>query len=212
MEQVFSNYDILYNILKHLDIFNLNAISNVSKLFNTVNNDIYHTKLKQTIIHPSNLIFKTYITSIQPVIDLINLYNNENFNMLISDNDLYDLMTKINNFLKSFLNTSLWISLVNDFLLMENVFCHLANIEIFLKYLIEYKLNTINIDLNDELDDNFDRIKKYCYVEYPDFYKVEDLKLLCRFKKIKKYYSLRRLYLIKALKRPENEIYYLQND
>ena len=214
MDQVFSNYDILYIILNNLEIFNLNAISNVSKLFNKINNDIYHTKLKQTIIKPSNLMFKNYITNIQPIINLINIHNNENYYLLISDNDLYNLMTTMNDFLKSILNTSLWIALVNDFTLMENIFCHLANIDIFFKYIKEYNLNNFDTSLYDELNFNFNRIKKYLYVENSNFYKVDDLKLLCRFKNIKHYYKLKRLYLIKALTRPQNEIYFLnyQND
>lgn len=209
MEKVLSNYDTLYEILNNLDIFNLNAISCVSRLFNKISNDIYYIKFKQTIIQPSNLMFKNYIISIQPIINLITIYNNENYYMLISDNDLFNLMTNMNNFLKSILNTYLWIALVNDFILMENIFCHLANINIFFEYLKEYNLNTFNTDLDNELIANFNRIKKYLYIENSNFYKVDDLKLLCRFKNIKKYYKLKRFYLIKALTRPKNELYFI---
>ena len=82
MEEVFTNYDILWNILKHLDIFNLNAIASVSKLFNQLNVDIYAKRLKSTIIEPTQEAFSNYIKSIQPTINLINLNNNHDYNLI----------------------------------------------------------------------------------------------------------------------------------
>ena len=207
MEEVFTNYDILWNILKHLDIFNLNAIASVSKLFNQLNVDMYTLRLKSTIIEPAQELFSNYITSIQPTINLINLNNNNHNYNLITDDDLYDFMTKLNNFLSTILDSNLWIALVNNFILMENIFCHLSNIVVLFKYL---KFNTFDKELDCKMNANFKKIRKYLYVENPEFYTVEDLKLLCRFKNIKKNYKLKRSYLIKALKRPKDELYFFE--
>lgn len=211
MDFVFTNYDILSKILENVDIFTLNAIASVSKLFNKINVDMYNKKLKSTIIEPANINFKNYIISIQPTIDLINLHNANNYHILISDEDLYSLMIYMNNLLESFLKTTLWIALVNDFMLMENLFCHLANIEIFLQYVRKYNLNNVNKELEQKLIKNLQSIKQYLYIENFDFYTVEDLKILCKFKNIKKYYKLKRIHLTKALTRPKNELYYLND-
>lgn len=213
MEVVFTNYDILYNILTKLDIFTLNAIASVSKLFYKINDNVYDIQLKSNIIQPANIIFNNYKLLIQPTIDLININNNnivDNFYRLISDDDFRILSNNINNLLESFLNTTLWIALVNDYVLMENIFYHLANIDIFLKYIKDCKFYNIDEYLDNLLTKNLKKIKQYLYVENFFFYDVKSLKILCKFKNIKNYYKLKRFYLVKALTRPKNEVYYLE--
>jgi len=67
-----------------------------------------------------------------------------------------------------------------------------------------------NKDLYYRLQSIFDIMDDYMYVEYPDSYLNIELHRMARFKQIKQQYKMKRSRLIKALKRPNDEVYYFQ--
>lgn len=201
MEEVFTNYDILFYILDKIDIYSINSLSSVSKLFNQINNDIYHDKLYNNIIEPTRICFENYQIILSRIIISYN----------ISNSDLLEIMLSLLSFLKHFFVNNYWIALVNDFELMEEVFIHLVCINNWFIKLKSFNNNTFDNDLYETIYIYIEKLKKYLYVENTDEYTVNHLKAMAKFKNIKLYYKMTRPKLIKVLTRPVNERYYINS-
>lgn len=204
MDIVFSNYDICSIIWKYLDAPTINSLSHLSKLFNELNKTFYQKRLKDDYIDPANKIYETYIDGS----NLLVFYMEAD---LITCHMIRDSMRNVTSLIRKFFINDLWIALVNDLELMENLFYHVSFLNrsynyykstMFFRFLFEEKI------YKDVLD-AFDDIKQFLYIEYPNKFNVIELKQLARFKNVRKVNKRNRSQLIHSLRRPQNERYNL---
>lgn len=204
MDIVFGNYDICSIIWKYLDAPTINSLSHLSKLFNELNKTFYQKKLKDDYIDPANKIYETYIDGS----NLLVFYMEAD---LVTYNMIRDSMRNVTSFIRKFFMNDLWIALVNDLDLMENLFYHVSFLNrsynyykstMFFRFLFEEKIYT-------DVLDAFDDIKQFLYIEYPNKFNVIELKQLARFKNVRKVNKRNRSQLIHSLRRPQNERYNL---
>lgn len=202
-DSIFSNYDLCSLIWSNLDLPTIGALSCLSKTTYRIYTDTYHIRLQKDFIIPANELFITYFSVTKPL--LITTYDR------VTNETITQIMLNIITLLDPFVNNQLWIALVNDLELMEDMFYSIAYIEQSLKYSKHTNLyDVFHTDLYNKVKVYFDKINQYLYVEYPSQLNVNELKVLAAFKHIKKYYKKNRSQLIYSLKRPPNELYFLQ--
>lgn len=197
-----SNYDLCLLIWSNLDLPTIGALACLSKTTYRIYKDTYRVRLNNEFIIPANKLFNTYFSITKPL--LMTTYDR------VSNDVITQIMQNVCLLLDPFVNNQLWIALVNDLELMEDVFYSIAYIEKSLKYSYQTNLYTVfHTDLYTKVKEYFDKIDKYFYVEYPSKFNVTDLKVLANFKKVRKCYKKNRSQLIYSLKRPTNESYFL---
>ena len=204
MDIVFSNYDICCIIWDNLDAPTINSLAHLSKLFKKLNNTFYKKKLKDDYIDPVNEIYNNYMYDTNILI----FYMETD---LITFNMIRDSMINVTSLINQFFIDNLWISLVNDLELMQNIFYHLCFLNrsynyykstMFFRFLFEEQI------YKDVLN-AFDDIKQFLYIEYPNSFNVTELRQLARFKNVRKVNKRNRSQLIHSLRRPNDEIYIL---
>lgn len=207
--------DIMNIIFDYLDFATLSVIAPVNKQFYNLSKERYQSKIETEVLNPAKTMINDYINLVSPVI--IQFY--------IQD-DIYDIFDSLRacervlcdteSFLKQFTTDNYWILLVKDLELMEQFFVTMSRGNVMLT---RYR-SAISIYNFDRLDDintlygkiqsYFDILDNYLYVEYPEKYSLYDLRIMARFKKIPKYYNMKTIKLKRALRRPQDEVYYLQ--
>ena len=125
-DSVFSNYDLCSLIWSNLDLPTIGALSCLSKTTYRIYKDTYHTRLQNDFIIPANKLFITYFSVIKPL--LVTTYDR------VTNDTITQIMLNIITLLDPFVNNQLWIALVNDLELMEDMFYSIAYIEQSLKY------------------------------------------------------------------------------
>ena len=182
----------------------INSLAHLSKLFNQLNNTFYKKKLKDDYIDPVNEIYNNYMYDTNILI----FYMETD---LITFNMIRDSMINVTSLINQFFIDNLWISLVNDLELMQNIFYHLCFLNrsynyykstMFFRFLFEEQI------YKDVLN-AFDDIKQFLYIEYPNSFNVTELRQLARFKNVRKVNKRNRSQLIHSLRRPNDEIYIL---
>ena len=206
IEKVFNSEDIIEYIMNKMDYYDISSIGLINKLFNKVSKRIYDIKIKIQLYYPFAIEYNYYnILLIHTRDNPITIYNYQYY------------VSTFYDFIEIILETY-WVVLIKDLNKMEHIFESLIYYNNMFN-IYTYRLQGYHIDINIEqikLKNKIDKINKqiikYLYVENPDKYNVNELKSMAKFKKIKKYYRLRRSHLVKKLSRPENEIYYLEDN
>ena len=206
IEKVFNCEDIIEYIMNKMEYYDISNIGLINKLFNKVSKRIYDIKIRIQLYDPFANEYNYYTTLLIHTRDNpITIYNYQYYVTIF-----YDFIERIVE--------TYWVVLIKDLNKMEHIF------ESLIYYnntydIYTYRLQGYHIDINIEqkklknrMDKTNKKIFKYLYVENPDKYNVSELKSMAKFKKIKKYYRLRRSHLVKKLSRPENAIYYLEDN
>ena len=93
-----------------------------------------------------------------------------------------------------------WLILVKNLKFMENTFVFCVT--------VYDETNMFEIS-NKNIDKFRERLNEYFYVDYPDNYNIDMLRKMARFKKIKKWYKMKRSVIVKQLERPKDKLYYV---
>lgn len=207
--------DIMNIIFDYLDFATLSAIAPVNKQFYNLSKERYQSKIETEVLNPAKEMINDYVNTVSP--EIIQFYIQDDIH------DIFDtlracerVLRDTESFLKQFTTDNYWILLVKDLELMEQFFVTLSRANVMLT---RYR-SAISIYNFDRLDDintlygkiqsYFDILDNYLYVEYPEKYSLYDLRIMARFKKIPKYYNMKTIKLKRALRRPQDEVYYLQ--
>ena len=210
MTNIFDYPDMCREIFKKLDFATISAIAPVCKLFAEIAKECYEEKLQEEIILPSKALFEDFKPTMYYWMGRYYISTRDSF---------IDMLIRFERFTKPFIDEEkqYWVALVNDFEMMETIFLFIAHIENLLenvkwiwRFYPRYKDVPERNDMYLRLQDIFDILDTYMYVDYPSKYNVDQLRSMAKFKKVKKYSTLNRAKLINALKRPKNEVYYLR--
>jgi hypothetical protein len=201
---ILENIDVLRLIFQKLDFATVSAIAPVCKTFATLSQEVYKNKLNEDIIYPARSSYENFHKSV--IQDII---NNQ-------DGNMYSVLEIFETFITSFIQYNYWILFLYDLEFMEKFFLFVSNLNhISEKYKDGIFFNTYAPNsaerkrLYFKLQHIYDILDDYFFVEYPDLYKRQDLLIMAQFKKLKKRHFMKRHSLIKALRRPENEVYYI---
>lgn len=200
-DRVMSDYDLCSIIWSYLDVPTIGGLASLSKTSYRLYKETYPVRLHNEYIVPANRLFSMFSRKTTPLLRTLP--------ELVTNDILVSLVTEVVTLLTRFVNGRLWIALVNDIDLMEVMFYALAYIEkdlVCLKTTQVYQV--FDSAIYYEAVALLDNIDSFLYVEYPDKFNIHDLKSLARFKKIKKYYKKNRSQLIRALRRPSDELYF----
>lgn len=202
---ILENIDVLRLIFHKLDFATVSAIAPVCKTFATLSQEVYKNKLNEDIIYPARCSYKNFHSSVIQVM----LINNQG-------GDMYSVLESFETFITSFIQHNYWILFLYDLDFMEKFFFFVSNLNhISEKYKDGIFFNTYAPNSAErkrmyyKLQHIYDILDDYFFVEYPDLYKKQDLLIMAQFKKLKKRHLMKRHALIKALRRPENEVYYI---
>ena len=104
-----------------------------------------------------------------------------------------------------------WVVLIKDLEIMEKLFSYIVSYNaIFMTFTEMIFMTNTDRSLLTKIEGIKSRTLSYLYVEYPEKYNMETLKKMAKFKKIKGYYKMKRIELIKALERPTDELYFIE--
>ena len=217
---IFDVPDIVEVICGNLKCFEIAAIAYVNKTCYLEYKKTYKQKYNKEFVIPFDTTYKQY----EETIDYLNYahtnisrYDNPMHYQFRNESDYVWFTKLIDQCAQNIKDMhQCWIVLVHDidkmntlFNLNALVYQHVKqyddtmNIEGCNKVLKDFLKSMIN--LRNTLIENV----KYFYIDDPNKYKVEELKLFAALKKVPKYYKLKRLQLIKNLKRPNDELYFV---
>lgn len=209
--------DIMNIIFDYLDFATLSTIAPVNKQFYNLSKVRYQSKIETEVLNPAKEMINDYINLVSP--EIILFYIQDDIH------DIFDTLTACErvlrdteSFLKQFTTNNYWILLVKDIELMEQFFVTMSRGNVMLtryhsainKFSSYDRLDDINT-LYGKIQSYFDILDNYLYVEYPEKYSLYDLRIMARFKKIPKYFNMKTSKLKRALRRPLDEVYYLQD-
>ena len=202
--------DVLHIIFDYLDFATLSAIAPVNKQFHSLSKERYQSKLETEVLNPAKEMIDDYTSVVNPHIILF--YSSDYNNSIDIINSCVLILYKTESFLKRFIQYEYWIILIYNLELMESLFLTMSRVNIVLiRFVAAINITDEMNTLYGKIQSYFDILDNYFYVEYPEKYSLYDLKTMARFKKIPKYYNMKTSKLKQALRRPLDEVYYLQN-
>ena len=206
--------DLANIIFNQLDVATIAAVAPVCKRFTELSNEHYETRLNKDILLPSKELYDNFYEK------TLKLYNSKKDRYLLQFTgqirNFKKMLYEFEIFIEPFVKNNYWLLFVNDLDIMEKMFLFVSRISEMIENQDHIFFNT-NVSQDDKdlyfrLQNIFDILDNYMYVEYPDRYINIELHRMAKFKKIKKQYKMKRYYLIKALKRPNDESYYISSN
>lgn len=205
--------DIADLIFDLLDAATISGIAPVCKSFAELSNKHYETRINKDLLIPAkNMYDDFYEKTLRHYISNKYRYS---MNFTRQLRNFLKMLYEFESFIEPFINKNYWVLFIYDLNIMENMFLFISRLdEIIEDNPLFFRTNNSqdNRDLYYRLQHIFDIMDDYMYVEYPDRYLNIELRRMARFKKIKKQYKMKRSLLLKALRRPVNEVYYFQYD
>lgn len=184
---VFDIYDIVKQIFDNLSCFEIESLNVINKTCYEVYKNVFKRKCKEELYDPFDENFKT----------IIEVSNHYKFSPhTIRPNEIKQMYNSLENICYTY-----WIVLVHDLNRMEELFMTCSSIEPCLRLIGSTCFS--NIEKTRTL------LCRYLFIEYPDKYKLEDLRLLAKYKGVKRWYNKKRSHLVRDLRRPKDQLYYI---
>ena len=207
--------DIADTIFDLLDVATISGVASVCKNFADLSNKHYETRMNKDLLIPAKIMYDDfYEKTLKHYISNKYRYS---LNFTAQLRNFVNMLYEFERFIEPFINKNYWVLFVYDLNIMEKMFLFVSRID----EMMEDHKNTLffctNVSQDNEglyyrLQNIFDIIDNYMYVEYPDRYLNIELHRMAKFKKIKQQYNMKRSRLIKALQRPRDEVYYFQSE
>lgn len=217
-QNVFESEDIVEHIISYLPYYMVSGLGPVNKTCSMVSRRLYASKRQSELVQPFTDVY-------DDILNTVKLFNNSSMtvrNMICRNNCCMSTTCKHNvcnmvnvfNYTETILNKNLWVVLVNDFERMEEYFKILSELYILYKCYCTNRYgnsnnNIVPLSIQMKIEDTRKKICDYLYIEFPEKYNVETLRQFAKFKNIKHFYRMKRIALIRHLKRPVNESYYI---
>lgn len=213
---IFDYTDIADIIFDMLDFATISAVAPVCKRFAVLSKKHYPKRLQSDIIDPAKRDFNKFFDS-----TMCSYVADHYFSIVffVHINNFTRVLERFEAFATCFLEDNYWLLLLNDFDVMESMFIFVSRIN----YLMETHKNDLffnngfsnteyyeRVTLYYRLHGLFDSLDAYLYMEYPERYGISEVHMMARFKKIKKHWGMKKTALVRALRRPVDEVYYLQ--
>jgi hypothetical protein len=205
--------DIANLIFDLLDAATISGVAPVCKRFTELSHKHYETRINNDLLIPAKLMYDDFYEK------TIRLYISNKYryflNFTAQLRNFLKMLYEFERFIEPFINKNYWVLFVYDLNIMEKMFLFISRLNEMMEdhrhQLFFYtNVSQDNKDLYYRLQSIFDIMDDYMYVEYPDRYLNIELHRMARFKQIKQQYKMKRSRLIKALKRPNDEVYYFQ--
>lgn len=193
---VMESEDLLDYILSFLEYYDVSGCALVNKLFHKISSRMYTIKINKTLYDPFNELYKS--TMQKTMVKTINVRN------------YYEVCEIFFDFIDRTVK-EYWVVLIKDLEIMEKLFSYIVSYNaIFMTFTEMIFMTNTDRSLLTKIEGIKSRTLSYLYVEYPEKYNMETLKKMAKFKKIKGYYKMKRIELIKALERPTDELYFIE--
>lgn len=213
---IFDYTDIADIIFDMLDFATISAIAPVCKRFAVLSKQHYPKRLQSDIIDPAKRDFDEFFNS-----TMRSYVTNHYFSIVFSVhiNNFIRVLERFEVFITRFLTANYWLLLLNDLNVMESMLLFVSRIN----YLMDTHARDLffnngfsnteyyeRVTLYYRLHGLFDSLDAYLYMEYPERYGISEMHMMARFKKIKKHWGMKKTALVRALRRPVDDVYYLQ--
>lgn len=217
IETVFNCGDIMEHIMSFLPYYMVSGMAPVNKTCNMISKRVYSSKHAGELLQPFDDIYNKIIYTVNLFIDSPSgvkniMCTNECCLLCTCKHNICNIVNVLNFYTDTILEKKLWVMLVKDFEKMEKYFDILSKIYIVYECYCTniYLKDIIPLSIQSNIEKTRDKICNYMYIEYPNKYTVVELRKFAKFKRIKNFHKMRRSTLIRHLRRPVNESYYIE--